>query len=821
MAARSVALVSLCSLALVLSLMSTPIAVAAPPVVEEESVLDVAGMSATLQARIGLEGQATEYRFEYGPSASYGSALPTPNGLLIASPGTVTGHPQDLQPATTYHFRIVAIAVATHEVIYGADKTFTTQPVGSGFALQDMRSWEMVSPPNKHGGRIEPLLYWATQAAEDGSAITYHANGPVEAAPPSNELLDAQVLSKRGPEGWSSQDISTPHDEVTGQKTVTEYKLFSADLSLALVEPWGETPLTQDASGESAYMRDDADGSYRLLPRGSSFLGASLDLSHVVVTAEGPSGLGLYELSGENMEPVSILPESTTLIDGELGDSDKNVKSAVSRDGSRVFWSDGRGGASNLYVRDMRMGETLQVNALQGGSVEPGQGGSGAHFLAASSDGSKVFFTDASRLTADSTASPEKNDLYEFDVSDREGRLTGDLRDLTIDHNGGEAANVQGVLPGISEDGSYVYFVADGVLAPGASPGTCENLVEPASCNLYVSHDGTVTFISMLSSGEDLTDWEPQLDDFTKLTSRVSSNGRYIAFMSSASLTGYDNRDASSSAPDEEVYIFDAGADRLVCASCDPTGARPAGMFDTGSDGAGRLVDRRTTFNDRWLAALIPGWTTGFATPDFYQSRYLSDAGRLFFDSVDALVPQDINGTADVYEYEPEGTGSCAASSSTFSGRTAGCVSLISSGASAGESTFLDASASGDDAFFLTDSQLVSQDLDTSLDVYDARTCTSVEPCPAAPVPLPPCSTSDSCKAAPTAQPAIFGLPASATFSGVGNIGAVSSKSVAARKRKSKPKARSKARKHKHKRAGKPKKAKRLHGVHGTKKGDR
>ena len=41
-----------------------------------------------------------------------------------------------------------------------------------------------------------------------------------------------------------------------------------------------------------------------------------------------------------------------------------------------------------------------------------------------------------------------------------------------------------------------------------------------------------------------------------------------------------------------------------------------------------------------------------------YQQRYLSDDGRLFFNSFDSLVPQDTNGKADVYEYEPAGVGS-------------------------------------------------------------------------------------------------------------------------------------------------------------------
>ena len=50
-----------------------------------------------------------------------------------------------------------------------------------------------------------------------------------------------------------------------------------------------------------------------------------------------------------------------------------------------------------------------------------------------------------------------------------------------------------GTLPGVSEDGSYVYFVANGVLAPGAEPGRLsprqtDPVPDPeATCNLYVS----------------------------------------------------------------------------------------------------------------------------------------------------------------------------------------------------------------------------------------------------------------------------------------------------------------------------------------------
>jgi hypothetical protein len=187
---------------------------------------------------------------------------------------------------------------------------------------------------------------------------------------------------------------------------------------------------------------------------------------------------------------------------------------------------------------------------------------------------------------------------------------------------------------------------------------------------------------------------------------------------------------------------------------------------------SGKLVggDRVWT-GTTWLAANVPGWTPYQTGRALYQSRYLSDTGRLFFNSSDALVPQDVNGTEDVYQYEPPGVGDCSTSSVAFSERSGGCVGLISSGTSPEESAFLDASETGGDVFFLTAARLAPQDFDTTLDIYDAHECTSFSPCiPTPAAQPPPCTTEASCKAAPLPQPQIFGTGPSETFTGAGNI---------------------------------------------------
>lgn len=84
----------------------------------------------------------------------------------------------------------------------------------------------------------------------------------------------------------------------------------------------------------------------------------------------------------------------------------------------------------------------------------------------------------------------------------------------------------------------------------------------------------------------------------------------------------------------------------ITCASCDPTSKRPEGVFDEGQF-PGLLVDRPLLWPNRWLAASLPGWTPVALDHALYQSRYLSNSGRLFFNSPGALAPAGQNANAE------------------------------------------------------------------------------------------------------------------------------------------------------------------------------
>ena len=84
----------------------------------------------------------------------------------------------------------------------------------------------------------------------------------------------------------------------------------------------------------------------------------------------------------------------------------------------------------------------------------------------------------------------------------------------------------------------------------------------------------------------------------------------------------------------------------------------------------------------------------------------------------------------------------------------------------------MEATPDGGDVFFVTAAQLVPQDTDTAFDIYDARVCSEASPClPAPPAAAQaPCDTSTSCRPTQPTQTLLGGAPASAMFSGAGNL---------------------------------------------------
>jgi hypothetical protein len=844
------------------------------PSIDRTAASGVSSSSAALEASVDADGQETAISFEYGSSnCAQGGCTDAEGTTLPASFGDGSTHSDvsGLAPGTTYDYRIVATNGSGSAT---AEGTFETDEAPFVLADHRAWELVTPAQKYGAGVESISLEGGLIQAAPDGNAITFITTGPDEPSVQGNRSPAFQQIvasrSEHGPGGaaeWSSKDIATENGAAEGVDTGhdQEYRFFSSDLSRSVVQPIGltpevEQPLVPEVTERSLFVReddagcdmrgettpsscfapvvsksDDATGAryggvYGDVP-GVKFETATPSVEHVVFHSEAvlteevkdASENELYEwdAASNTLRLVSELPNGNTASGARVGFSPGvgDVRNAISEDGSRVFWAPeaGKEGGGHLYVREPYVanpksetgeGRTVQIDVPEKGIEEEAVGG--AEFQDASADGSRVFFTDRERLTAN--ASTQGKDLYVCELTEveveGEKQERCNLTDLSAPA-GSESAGVQQFIPGISdeisgEDGTTVYFVANGVLTSTpnsqgehAVAGHCVTAGAIAtSCNLYVRHMDTATgeweapvFIARLS-GEDSPDWSDQSENLQGVTSRVSPNGQYLAFMSERSLTGYDNRDvnpAAHEARDEEVYLYDLANNSLACASCDPNGERPQGVLDheEGGEGLGLLIDRFKTWENssvgpakgRWLAATIPGWTSaeGFG-PVSYQSRYLSDNGRLFFDSASPLVPAaqgdtrseslDTNGNettvgvSNVYEYEPDGTGTCAAEPA--------CVAILSSPASHQESAFLDADETGDNVFFVTSASLVPQDEESSDVVYDARVCSPESPCvPTATTKSSVCESNPECREGSGEVPA-FTSPSTAN-DGIGN----------------------------------------------------
>jgi phosphodiesterase/alkaline phosphatase D-like protein len=720
--------------------------------IDAVSVKDVTSTGATLTSQINPEGLATTVHFEYGPTPALGTSTPTTPLAAGLTDQPVNAHIMDLDPDSTYFYKVVGSNDAG--TVDSAVKSFHTFAPAAGFTLPDSRAFEQVSPVDKNGGDISALSaagLAGPQASHDGQTVTYTSMSAFGNS--ASAKLLSTYTAKRSGSGWASTAIATaqePSNNLLAGLTV-QYSAFSQDLSHAVLLQ-NDPALAAGAAPHymSLYRRDNTSGSYDLLTKPdslgtltktfdqfqSNFGSASPDFSHVAfevndsLFAGDPTVHNLYEWTGGNIRLVSVLPGAGgPAPSGGIGDgADFNAQNAISSNGQLIFWTDGSG---QLYVR--RNGtSTDKVNASKR-TVTLGDGT--AVFRGANVSGSKVFFTDDTPLTDDAN---DNGGLYEYD--------TGGNTLTNLTPNSGGNPGINGLL-GLSDDGSFIYFVAQAVLDTGATNG---------ANNLYALHDGGIRFIATLS-GDDSPTWAQQL---TSRVAHVTPDGRHVAFVSDASLTGFDNHDATSGSPDNEVFVYDYDSNDLACASCNPGGSRPLGP------------------------ATIPTWgQVGLlgTVPAFYQPRSLSDDGsRVFFTTSDSLQPRDVNHKNDAYEY------------------AGGKARLLTLGTSSAPSSFVDASPSGDDTFVLTRDPLVPQDSDTLTDLYDARVNGGFPNPPAA----TPCS-GDGCRG-PLSSPPAANLAPTTSFVGPGNVTA----KPKPRHKATKKKAKKKKHKSKKKKSKKSKKAK-------------
>jgi hypothetical protein len=682
---------------------------------------------------------------------------------------------------------------------------------GLSVRLPDCRAYELVTPAVKNGALIgaefnggDPL----PRVAEDGQdliAISIQCLQGPESCIADRETEGEPYEFVRTSTGWVTRPLAPSGSFVTQSvwaMNATEHTvLFSAPSPPDGQDDWyAERP-----GGSVTEMGEISETGPTDITQDFAAFTATGDLSHIVFdgndfwTFNGAfeTNIGLYEdVAAGGSRPMLVGVTggkgSTSLISAcetsfpaspDLGAQ----YGALSADGRTVYFS-AHGGpgcfgtganaekelpASEVFVRvdgesagaytmliSAATPATCTTEACHAANASPSE--AIPSFQGASSSGGKAYFTTGAQLTDNAGGGGTNLYLSECEGCEELGGPAAEARRRVVDASeyagGGPVAGgprVTGVVA-VAPDGSHVYFVAEGVLTSEAN-SEHKVPVEGAD-NLYVFEaGGTVKFVATLSP-EDKGNWHEGVG-----IANVTPDGQFLVFTSHAALTADDTRGEGPA----QVYRYDAATGSLLRVSIGAEGFNHDGNAGSGN---ASIAEAERTFQPGGVGAIRADPTMSH------------DGDYVFFESPNALVPgalEDVPAgekagevllATNIYEWESDGTGSCA--------QPSGCVSLISDGKDASERTatgnggtveLLGSDAEGRNVFFTTNDQLVPEDTDTQRDIYDAHICSEAEPChePKAP-PAPPCQ-GETCQGAASSPP-VFAAPASTALSGEGNL---------------------------------------------------
>ncbi len=524
--------------------------------------------------------------------------------------------------------------------------------------LPECRAYGMVTPLYKEGFPVPLLGYTADGAVSYTSVGSFAGN---TAGTPGS-----QYQATRSATGWRTTALSPPEETYfTGGYNM---EATSADLRSSL---WEMSRRDQPGERFSYYLRTP-DGTFTRIgdavfpgaPTASPFVaGVSADLSHVVFHFGLSGGIpftALYEYVDVGNQG---LPRSVNVENTGAATPGQTCFNKISNDGRVIAFVSGcNGGTLALWAR-VGGSTTVAVSGSECTRTSGDPAGAcnavaAANFAGMATDGSRVFFTSTQQLVNGDT--DQGNDLYECDIPPGTPAPVGTANpcaSLTEVSGSSTGANVENVVK-VSEDGSRVYFVAQGVLA--GNLGTNDAAAVAGDHNLYVwekdaAHPaGQTTFVAKLEAND-------------IFRSQSTADGRYLLFDTANRLLASDTDEAI------DVYRYDAGTGGLLRVSADTNGSggnEPGGQASIGEGASNR--------------------------PD---SAMTDDASTVVFQTSEALSPADTDGTTDAYEWHE------------------GQVSLISSGG--GSRPWI--TSSGQDIFFLTDQLLTVGDSGAETDVYDAR----------------------------------------------------------------------------------------------------
>jgi hypothetical protein len=751
--------------------------------------------------RVSCERKA---RKRYGAGASSARALPRPDNSLTDSLATAAAGVQGALQTVTSELQRRSAEPGPGECpndVLRAESNIdplTAKPYSEG--LPECRAYELVSPADKSGYAAGIPAGNPTVISPNGEAVGWSAGGDfadpssflIAGATPSNKYISRRSEATAGTPAWSTSSALVPAGISDEQFAANP---LASDFSPSLSSEAGCGP---SFSGGYICARLMEDGIWSptpnyQLPSGAVTLAVeapdqaqSADLKRIfllpgipLLTQDTLEDGGLYELfgagrSGSVLRLVNVrrgaggeteqlgMPEHLLYTNGSdapfLGDASDHsgvvagtAYHAVSNTGETVFFTarpTGRPGDSIFARIRCEEGESCEYADTEGGAVpesgrttvdvtcanetegregrckaeselSPGQS---AVFQGASEDGSKVFFTVNSVLWE-----------YEFGEAPALHRI---------------ASAVAGVVR-TSPDGSRVYYVAEGELSDKDTVTGAVQHIAPLP-----GRDDALWGVGSPAGDVNAEECLGEIARYVACDSgsryaQTTHDGRYLVFSTHAALpTGpnpqTEDRNGCEGAEEEQVPVCKAEAIYRWDAEGGPSGNGELTWVSRAVPG--------TPEPDGGLGAsvpAIPGTSGSLADIDDI-ARAVSETGDVVFGSREKLSVDDTAGRPQVYLWHC--TAPCPRATEE------GSVSMISDGQL--RSAPAGISATGNDVFFYTPAQLVSQDDDELSDLYDAR----VDGGAAAAVEPPSC-VGEACQEPLAAEP-VFGPAASSVFGG-------------------------------------------------------
>ena len=662
--------------------------------------------SATLRARIAPGGAETTYRFEYGPTASYGQSTPDATIPAGSAGVNVSAEIAGLTPGATYHFRVVAENAEGPGS--GDDESFTTLAgeadgcpnaqyrTGNEAQLSDCRAYELVTP----AGAEADVRVGGAPSTPDGSTVCFNSEDPLSGSDPNGiKLADDGFCATRGADGWQTKWVTGPAPErrlpslggnVYFLSPDGERAVFASD-SFIFRPDYISIPVASGTQMRS-YMWED--GQTRELsppptpivipgfgefffPENTPFhkrpLAASEDVTRGIfqsgnnlVPEDTNFAADVYEWNPDGLRVVSTADGSTEAAGG-VAPTDQSRQMVgtgiVSADGSRIFFhhegapldADAEPGEAPEALQSvyMREGDEVTLVSPRGGGIPDEK----FRFAAASSDGETVY-VESTQMVGAPVPTEAGKAIYAYDVS-------ADELELFASPPGGAE------VLGVSKDGSTVVYRSLG------------------SSQAFVARGGETTLLGTLAPTErsliQEKDTPFRLGSYRpdQRALRFTPDGSSLVFAAAGEFDG-------STSGLTQIYRWsEEDGLQTISAAGDsaPTGNASIGAFSTQIPGSPReefLAEHR-------YKAL--------------EGRVLSDDGsRIFFETPEALVERDVNGVVDVYEWHD------------------GRVDLVTSGTGGGKALYHDSSADGKTVFFTTFDRLdPERDTNNNRDLYVAQ----------------------------------------------------------------------------------------------------